>query len=184
MVDYRRTLLRQRGEAGLQLHPFRKTQVALRNTTLNSPPPMVGKPRQAAIPITERTHDRIHTLPHTHLHAYSHSLIALLYISMSIPSELVELQLIDTQGKATTFYTYDGYYSPEDRAKISQYRKEVNKRTYTGAFIVGLAAYYVHLMLCRPPARPTWLISLAAPTESERGDCSLVWPASLAACYC
>lgn len=101
---------------------------------------------------------------------------------MSNPSELVELQLIDTQGKATTFYTYDGYYSPEDRARISQYRKEVKRRTYTGAFIVGLAAYYVLWMPCRPPARPTWLISLAAHTESASGDFSLAWLGSLAAC--
>lgn len=103
---------------------------------------------------------------------------------MSTPSELVELQLIDTQGQASTFYTYDGYYSPEDRAKISQYRKEVKRKTYTGAFLIGLAAYYVPLIPYRPPARPTWLISVAAPTECASGDCFLVLLASLAVCWC
>jgi hypothetical protein len=94
-----------------------------------------------------------------------------------IASELVELQLIDSQGRGTTFYTYDGYYSKEDRGRIREYRREVRRRTYTAAFLVGLFTYYVQIMRCRGRGGLTWVTSAAAHTVSASGDC---FPASRA----
>lgn len=86
-------------------------------------------------------------------------------------SELVEID-VDDHGKTTTYYTYTGYYSPQDRQKIKDFQRNVQQRSFTAAFLTAMLAYYVSTHPSRPPERPTWPTSAAAPIASANGDSS------------
>lgn len=72
---------------------------------------------------------------------------------------------MDAKGKTSTYYTYDGYYAEEDRRKIRDYRRKVERRTFTSAFLSGLFAYYVTHRQYRHRAAAQWAASASGTTQ-------------------
>ncbi len=89
-------------------------------------------------------------------------------------SELVEID-VDDHGRTTTYYTYTGYYSQQDRQKIKDFQRKVKQTSFTAAFLTGMAAYYVFTHPSRPRERPTWPTSAAARIGSANGGSFREW---------
>ena len=65
---------------------------------------------------------------------------------MELRSQIIELNIPDDSGKPIRYYTYDGYLEHRDRVAIRKKRKDIEKDTFTSAFLIGWVAYYVVLL--------------------------------------
>jgi hypothetical protein len=71
-------------------------------------------------------------------------IFAIIDIVMALRSELLTIDLPDSTGKTSTYYTYDGYLEEADRNNIRNQRKSLESLKVTGAAILGWTAFIVY----------------------------------------